>query len=1017
MSKSKATAAKNSASGSRDPDGAVRANRNFVPAGEIVPIEKGSHIYLIDGSGYIFRAFHALPPLTRPSDGLPVGAVHGFCQMLWKLLTDTKLADRPTHLAIIFDHSAQTFRNELFDGYKAQRPPPPEELVPQFPLIRDAVKAFNAACIEQSGFEADDLIATYTNAADAAGADVTIVSSDKDLMQLIRPGVQMFDTMKNVFLGADEVEKKFGVGPDKVIDVQALAGDSVDNVPGVPGIGVKTAAELINTYGDLDALLAQAGEIKQPKRRERLIEFADQARLSRELVTLKGDVAVEIPIEQTGVHDPDPDVLLSFLREMEFNSLTKRIAESMGVDAPEPLAKSVGASVGKPSDKGDQKSGAGSGTRTGAGASGGAATPAAGAEAMAALATATPIDRTAYETVTTPEDLQRWVADAMERRRVAFDTETSSLAAMQADLVGFSLATEPGRACYVPVGHKSGDGGLDFGDGAGVDQLDIRVALEVLKPLLESRSILKIGQNLKYDILVLRRYGINVTAIDDTLLLSYALDGGRRGHGMDDLALAHLGHTCIPFKTVIAHAPGKKVADKSFAGVPIDKATEYAAEDADVTLRLWMILKSRLVTEKMVTVYETLERPLIDVIVDMEHAGIKVDKTVLSRLTGTFSQRAASLEDEIYELAGEKFNLGSPKQLGEVLFDRLKLPGGKKTKTGQWETRATLLDDLANNPELPDDARKLVLTMIEWRQLTKLRSTYTDSLPGHVHPDTGRIHTSYALASTTTGRLASTDPNLQNIPIRTKEGREIRTAFIAEKGNKLISADYSQIELRVLAHIADIPQLKTAFDNGLDIHAMTASEMFDVPIKDMTSEVRRRAKAINFGIIYGISAFGLANQLGISREEAGDYIKTYFKRFPGIRDYMDRTKKFAHDNGYVETVFGRRVHYPEINTKNPSARGFYERAAINAPIQGSAADIIRRAMIRMPGALVKAGLDDVRMLLQVHDELIFEVPTAQVDQTIPLVREVMVKAPEPVRPLSVPLQVDAKAADNWDEAH
>ncbi|MEM1306437.1 MAG: DNA polymerase I [Pseudomonadota bacterium] len=973
-------------------------------------MESGSHLYLVDGSAYIFRAFHALPPLTRPSDGLPVGAVHGFCQMLWKLLDDTKLADRPTHIAVIFDHSAITFRNDLYDGYKAQRPPPPEELVPQFPLIRDAVKAFNVACIEQAGFEADDLMATYTCIADAAGAEVTIVSSDKDLMQLVRPGVQMFDPMKNVFMHAEDVEKKFGVGPDRVIDVQALAGDSVDNVPGVPGIGVKTAADLIREYGDLDALLERAEEIKQPKRRERLIEFADQARLSRDLVTLKQDVDLEVPIEQTGVHDADPDTLLSFLREMEFNTLTKRIAESMDVEAPAPLATSVGASVKAKADRANGAGGA-------AAPDGGSETPAAGAAAMAAAAHAQPIDRGAYETVTTLEALLAWLDEIRETRRFAFDTETSSLNAMQADLVGFSIATAPGRACYVPVGHRSGAGGLDFGDEGEIEQVPRRAALDALKPILEDRAILKIGQNLKYDSLVLRRYGVRLRSFDDTLLLSYALDGGRRGHGMDDLAVAHLGHECIPFKSVIAHAPGKKAADKTFAEVPIDKAAEYAAEDADVTLRLWMILKSRLVAERMVTVYETLERPLIDVIVDMEEAGIKVDPTVLSRLTGTFAQRAAAHEDEIYELAGEKFNLGSPKQLGELLFDKLKLPGGKKTKSGQWETRATLLDDLANNPDLPEDAQTLVRTMLEWRQLTKLRSTYTDSLPGHIHPDTKRIHTSYALASTTTGRLASTDPNLQNIPIRTKEGREIRTAFIAEKGHKLVSADYSQIELRVLAHIADIPQLKSAFDDGLDIHAMTASEMFDVPIEGMPAEVRRRAKAINFGIIYGISAFGLSNQLGISREEASDYIKTYFKRFPGIRDYMDRTKKFAHDHGFVETIFGRRVHYPDINTKNPSARGFYERAAINAPIQGSAADIIRRAMIRMPAALTKAGLDDVRMLLQVHDELIFEVPSKRVDATIKTVRHVMETAHEPARSLSVPLQVDAQAADNWDEAH
>ncbi|MEM7777233.1 MAG: DNA polymerase I [Pseudomonadota bacterium] len=991
-----------------------KENRCSVPSGEPVPVIKGSHIYLVDGSGYIFRAFHALPPLTRPSDGLPVGAVHGFCQMLWKLLGDSKLADRPTHFAVIFDYSKDSFRNEIYDAYKANRPPPPEELVPQFPLIREAVKAFNVACIEQEGYEADDLIATYATEAAAAEAEVTIVSSDKDLMQLVAPGVTMFDGMKNNFLGADEVRTKFGVTPDKVVDVQALAGDSVDNVPGVPGIGVKTAAELINTYGDLDALLARAEEIKQPKRRERLIEFADQARLSRELVRLKSDVPVDFELPAFGVQDPEPTNLLGFLRAMEFNTLTKRISESLGVEPPEPLDVSVGSSVAAGAATAKSKAPA---EETSHDKSGGVGTPAAGASAAMEAAKAVPIDRASYETVTTLEQLHQWIADARERRYFAFDTETTSLDAMQADLVGLSIATAPGRACYVPLAHTTSDGGLDLAGGEPLAQIGLREALDALKPVLEDPAILKIGQNLKYDILVLTRYGVRLRPFDDTLLLSYAGEGGRRSHGMDDLALSHLGHTCISFKSVIAHAPGKKAADKSFAQVPIDKATEYAAEDADVTLRLWMILKSRLIADRLATVYETLERPLVDVIVDMEAAGVKVDKAILSRLSGTFAQRAAQLEDEVYDLAGQKFNLGSPKQLGELLFDKLGLPGGKKTKTGQWETRANLLDDLSNNPDLPDDARKLVLTMLEWRQLTKLRSTYTDALPGHVHPDTGRIHTSYALGATTTGRLASTDPNLQNIPIRTKEGREIRTAFISEKGHKLISADYSQIELRVLAHIANIPQLRQAFDDGLDIHAMTASEMFGVPIDGMPAEVRRRAKAINFGIIYGISAFGLANQLAISREEASAYIKTYFQRFPGIRDYMENTKTFARTNGYVETVFGRRVHYPEINTKNPSARGFYERAAINAPIQGTAADIIRRAMIRMPRALADAGLDRTRMLLQVHDELIFEAPSKDVDKTIDVVRKVMIRAPEPTRSLAVPLQVDANAADNWEEAH
>ncbi len=982
----------------------TREKSSTAPALEALPIGKGSHVYLIDGSGYIFRAFHALPPLTRPSDGLPVGAVHGFCAMLWKLMGESKTSDAPTHIAVIFDAGAKTFRNDIYDKYKANRPPLPEELIPQFPLIRDAVRAFNVACIEMDGFEADDLIATYAKDACAKGGDVTIISSDKDLMQLIVPGITMLDTMKNKRVGRDEVFEKFGVAPDKVIDVQSLAGDSVDNVPGVPGIGVKTAAELINEYGDLDSLLARASEIKQPKRREKLIEFADQARISRDLVRLKDDVEVTMPVEAFGVTEPDHAQLLGFLQLMEFNSLTKRIAEKLGAEPPPMLAKSVGSSVPK----------AGS---TNAGAGGESGTPAAGVTAGAALAKSKPYEVGKYEIVRDEVALEKWLARARDAGRFAFDTETTSLDAMQADLVGFSMAVAPGEACYVPLGHRAGADDLFGGGGLAPGQMDTRAALERLGPLLADPSILKIGQNLKYDALVLTQHNIRIAPLDDTMLLSYALDGGRAGHGMDDLSIRHLGHTCIPFSKVIELAPGSKKADRTFAGVPIDKAAEYAAEDADVTLRLWLALKPRLAAERMATVYETLERPLLPVIVDMERAGIKVDRAILSRLSSQFAQSIVRLEEEVGTLAGEKFNLGSPKQLGELLFDRLKLPGGKRTKSGQWETRAGLLDDLASNEELPDDARRLVNTMLEWRQLSKLRSTYTDALPNFIHPETGRIHTSYALAATTTGRLASSDPNLQNIPVRTKEGRAIRTAFIADAGCKLVSADYSQIELRVLAHIADIPQLKKAFAEGLDIHAMTASEMFGVPIKDMPSDVRRRAKAINFGIIYGISAFGLANQLSISREEAGNYIKTYFLRFPGIRDYMDATKKFAHEHGYVETVFGRRIHYPEINTKNPSMRGFLERAAINAPIQGSAADVIRRAMIRMPSAIEKAGLKSTRMLLQVHDELIFEVKDAEVDATIKLVRGVMEGSASPAVNLSVPLQVDAKAALNWDEAH
>jgi len=964
------------------------------------PVGKGSHVYLIDGSGYIFRAFHALPPLSRPSDGLPVGAVHGFCQMLLKLLQDGKDSDKPTHVAVILDAGRETFRNKIFTEYKAHRPPAPEELIPQFPLIRDAVRAFNVACIEQDGFEADDIIATYARQTVEAGGEATIISSDKDLMQLIKPGIRMLDTMKNRRIGPDEVMEKFGVGPEKVVDVQSLAGDTADNVPGVPGIGIKTAAELINEYGDLDTLLARAGEIKQPKRREKLLENADKARMSRELVTLKQDVPVELPLEALAVREPRTDEMLAFLQLMEFNALTKRVADKLGVDAPLPTERATVAAT------------------PAAGSAKDAGTPDAVAARGLADAKKPAIDRGKYETVTTLARLKEWIADATELGRVCFDTETDSLDSMRANLVGVALATAPGKACYVPVGHRIGTG-FDFaGMGEDIEQVPLEDAIAALRPLLEDAATLKIGQNLKYDCEVMARYNVGVAPIDDTMLLSYVLDAGKGGNGMDELSERWLGHRPIAFKDVIAKADGSaKKAERTFAQVPLKDATEYSAEDADVTLRLWMALKPRLVAERMTTVYETLERPLVPVLVEMERAGIKVDRAILSRLSTDFAQKIARLEDEVQGLAGEKFNLGSPKQLGELLFDKLKLPGGKKTKTGQWETRANLLDELGTNEELPEDARKLLNTMLEWRQLSKLRSTYTDALPDYINPDTGRIHTSYALAATTTGRLASTDPNLQNIPIRTKEGRQIRTAFIAEKGNKLISADYSQIELRVLAHMADIPALRKAFEDGQDIHAMTASEMFGVPIKDMPSDVRRRAKAINFGIIYGISAFGLANQLGISREEAGEYITTYFKRFPGIRAYMDQTKKFVHERGYVQTIFGRKIHMPEINTKNPSVRGNLERAAINAPIQGTAADIIRRAMIRMPDGLHAAKLKSVRMLLQVHDELIFEVAEAEVAKTMDVVRRVMEKSPEPAIALAVPLKVDAKAADNWEAAH
>ncbi|MCE1236130.1 MAG: DNA polymerase I [Hyphomicrobiales bacterium] len=1003
------------------------------------PIGSGDHLFLVDGSSYIFRAYHALPPLTRKSDGLPVGAVSGFCNMLFRLLKEAKKSSagvEPTHLAVIFDASGDTFRNEIYDLYKAHRPEVPEDLRPQFGLIREATRAFNVACVEQKGFEADDLIATYVTQARAAGADVTIVASDKDLMQLIEPGVVMLDTMKDKRIGETEVFEKFGVSPDKVVDVQALAGDPVDNVPGVPGIGIKTAASLVNDYGDLETLLSRAGEIKQPKRRQSLIDHADAARLSLKLVTLARDVPVDTPIEDLAVAEIDGPRLVAFLKAMEFGSLTRRVAEATGAVAEAidpatvpfthwPPASAAGASqVGGPPtptlplEGGGGASGEASppsfpppsrgrdreGGLEGPGPASLVGTPAALAASRAAAAHG-PIDTTAYETVATLARLEEWITQARERGLVAFDTETTSLDAMRAEIVGFSLALEPGRACYVPLAHRSGDGGL-FDDGLAPGQIEIRAALAALGTLLADASVLKIGQNIKYDALVVANYGLEIRNFDDTMLISYALDAGRGGHGMDELSERWLGHKPIPFKEVAGS--GKSAV--TFDRVPIDKATAYAAEDADVTLRLWRLLKPRLAAEGLATVYETLERPLVPVIVAMERAGIAIDRQMLARLSGDFAQGMAALEAEIEALAGEPFNVASPKQLGEILFGKMGLPAPKKTATGAWATGADVLEDLAaQGHELP---RKV----LDWRQIAKLKSTYTDALPGFENPTTKRVHTSFSLAATTTGRLSSSEPNVQNIPVRTEEGRKIRRAFVATPGHMLISADYSQIELRVLAHVAEVPNLRQAFADGVDIHAMTASEMFGVPIAGMDPMVRRRAKAINFGIIYGISAFGLANQLGIARSEASAYIDKYFERFPGIRAYMDWAKRQARDNGYVETIFGRRAHYPGIADKNAAVRAFNERAAINAPIQGSAADVIRRAMIRMEAALDEAKLA-ARMLLQVHDELIFEVPEAEVEATIAVVKRVMEGAAEPAVRLRVPLVVDARAAANWDEAH
>ena len=927
---------------------------------------KGHHLHLIDGSAFIFRAYHALPPLTRKSDGLPIGAVSGFCNMLQRYVEGNQGANAPTHVAVIFDKGSHTFRNDLYDQYKANRDEMPEDLRPQMPLTREATRAFNIACEEIDGYEADDIIATLAVQAREAGGSVTIISSDKDLMQLVGDGVDMFDAMKNRTIDRDGVFEKFGVFPERVVDVQALAGDSVDNVPGAPGIGVKTAALLIDEFGDLETLLERAEEIKQPKRRETLINHADQIRLSKQLVTLDANTPLGFTLDDLEVRDPDPEVLLGFLKEMEFRTLTRRIADKLGVDAPviEDAAQSVSTDE---------------------------------------TAATVPFDTSTYETVRSMSTLDQWIRQINERGYVAIDTETTSLDEMRAELVGISLCVEAGQACYIPLTHKA-DGGDDlFGTTElAQDQLPLDHVLQVLKPVLENPAVLKIGQNMKYDAKIFARYGVNVAPIDDTMLISYALHGGLHGHGMDTLSERYLAHETIPIKPLLGSGKSAITFDK----VSINDATPYAAEDADVTLRLWQMLKPRLHQARVTRVYETLERPLVPVLAEMEMTGIKVNRDTLSRMSNAFAQKMAALEAEIHEMAGESFNVGSPKQLGEIMFDKLGYEGGKKGKTGAYATGADVLEDLATIHDLPK-------RVLDWRQLSKLKSTYTDALQDHINPETGRVHTSYSIAGANTGRLASTDPNLQNIPVRTEDGRRIREAFVAEEGKVLVSLDYSQIELRILAHVAGIDSLKKAFRDGLDIHAMTASEMFDVPLDQMTSDIRRQAKAINFGVIYGISGFGLARNLRIPRAEAQGFIDRYFERFPGIREYMDNTVDFAKKHNRVETLFGRVIHTPEINAKGPTA-GFAKRAAINAPIQGAAADIIRRAMVRMPDAI--AGLP-AKMLLQVHDELLFEVNEDAVDPLVSVVKSVMEGAAEPVLHLDVPLVVDAGKGAHWAEAH
>lgn len=927
------------------------------------------HLYLVDGSGFIFRAFHALPPMTR-SDGTPINAVFGFCNMLTKLMAEND-AD---YIAVIFDAGRSSFRNRLYSDYKAHRPDPPPELIPQFALIREATQAFGLPAIELADFEADDLIATYATLAKAANAEVTIVSSDKDLMQLVQPGVWMLDPIKNQKIGAEAVFEKFGVPPHKVIEVQALIGDAVDNVPGVPGIGVKTAAQLITEYGDLETLLSRAHEIKQPKRRETLITHADKARLSRELVQLKTDVSVPAELQSFAKRLPDNSILFPWLEQQGFRSLLARL-QAKGSSFSSPTSASI-STPAKP------------------------VTP----DNMGA------ISRENYVLVQEQAALNGWLARAQTMGFVGVNIETAGEGDPRAEIVGLALALGPGDACYIPLGHRATGTGNELAlDEAALPaprQISRTVALKALKLLFEDEAVLKITHNAKAQMVSLAAEAIYPVAVDDTMLMSYVLDAGRNGHTLAELAELRFDHKIQPLKEVI----GSGRAQIGFESVSLEAARDYAAENAEVIFRLWTILKPRLLAEKMLTVYETLERPLASVIAEIEKTGILVDRAELQRLSNDFARRLDSLEKDIHRLAGHSFNVGSPKQLGEVLFDELGLPGGKKGKTGAYGTPAEVLEDLsAEGHDIPARA-------LEWRQLAKLKSTYTDALQTQIDSKSGRVHTAFGMAVASTGRLSSTDPNLQNIPIRTEEGRRIRRAFIAASGHKLVSLDYSQIELRLLAHVADMTSLREAFRDGIDIHALTASQVFGIPVAGMDANIRRRAKAINFGIVYGISPFGLARQLGIDQSEARSYIDAYFKQYPGIRDYMESCKIDARRDGYVRTLFGRKIHVPDIKDRNPARRNGAERQAINAPLQGTAADIIKRAMIRTPKALIDAGLTG-KLLLQVHDELLFEVPELEITKTIPLVQNIMEQAHQPVVVLSVPLVVEAGSGANWDDAH
>ncbi|QJE74442.1 DNA polymerase I [Aerophototrophica crusticola] len=972
------------------PTDTTTATETAAPKG--TPAADGNPLYLVDGSGFIFRAYHALPPLSRP-DGTPVNAVLGFSNMLLKLLADLKAQA----VAVVFDSKRENFRSEIYADYKAHRPEPPEDLRPQFALIREAVDAFNLPCLELEGYEADDLIATYARQARALGRPVTIVSSDKDLMQLVGDGIRMLDPMKNKYIGPDEVFEKFGVTPDKVVDVQALAGDSVDNVPGVPGIGVKTAAQLITEYGSLEALLERAGEIKQAGRREKLQTNAELARISKKLVQLEENAPVPTPVEELVVREPDHRKLVEWLKLQGFRSIVHKVEAELAKDG----ALADGAAP--------TPAGAPAPDRTDAVR---AAFNARNFTPAAPRADGVPVpspDSTEYELVQTVEQLQAWVDKAMEAGIVAVDTETDSLHAMRAKLVGLSLSVEPGKACYVPVAHKKPDagpsGGLDFGGDGGLlpGQIPLADVVRVLSPMLAHPGVLKVGHNIKYDLTVFNRHGMAVAPVDDTMLMSYVLEGGAHGHGLKELGQLYCGHTSITYDDVTGTGRNRISFDK----VPLDKACAYAAEDADVTLRLYRYLKPRLVRERQVTLYETIERPLPAIIARMEQEGVLVDRAVLRDMSRDFAERLVHIEADVHKLANRSFNVGSPKQLGEILFDELKLPGGKKSsKTGAYSTDVTVLEALA------EQGHPIAQRVLDWRQLTKLKVTYTDALAEEINPETGRVHTHFALAATNTGRLSSSDPNVQNIPIRTEEGRKIRAAFVAPEGHKLLSVDYSQIELRLVADMAGIDALKEAFQNGIDVHAATAAQVFGVPVDKVDSDLRRKAKTINFGIIYGISGFGLSQRLGIPQVEATLYIKKYLERFWQLGQYMEQTKEFARQHGFVCTQFGRRCTIQGIRDGKGPQRAFAERQAINAPIQGTAADIIKRAMIRLPDALAAAKLD-AKMLLQVHDELLFEVPDAQVEETAALVKRVM----EGAATLGVPLEAEAGWGHSWAAAH